>query len=408
MTSKAFVLLDRDGTVVAEKNYLSDPGQIELIPGAADGLRKLRWSGLGLLIITNQSGVGRGYFDEATLGLIHRRLLDLLQAEGVSVDGIYHCPHTPEEGCNCRKPRTGLAEVAARDHQFDPRSCFVIGDKSCDIDMGRNIGATTILVRTGYGSRVEAEGASRPDHVVDDLREAAALVERLSARGGLPGAMKPVSYRETVLMQLLESAETKRRTAADCLDEIIGAAEVIAGSFRAGGKVLLCGNGGSAADCQHMATEFVSRLSKEFERPGLPAIALTTDTSFLTAFANDCGYDGVFERQVQTLGSPGDVLIAISTSGNSTNVMGAVRAAQSIGMQTIALTGATGRLNEMADICVAVPSTDTNRIQEAHLAIEHALCFVVERMMFGSDTEVRVELGNEQLMGALAAKPHRS
>src|SRR5947208_9503623 len=121
--------------------------------------------------------------------------------------------------------------------------------------------------------------------------------------------------RETVRGYLRERADTKRRSAEACDEAIVAAAELIAQAFRGGGKVLLCGNGGSAADCQHMATEFVSRLTKSFERPGLPAIALTTDTSFLTAFANDCGFDGVFERQVQAQGRPGDVLVGIRPTG---------------------------------------------------------------------------------------------
>jgi D-sedoheptulose 7-phosphate isomerase len=146
--------------------------------------------------------------------------------------------------------------------------------------------------------------------------------------------------------------------------------------------VLLCGNGGSAADCQHKATELVSRLTKDLERPALPAIALTTDTSFLTAFANDYGYEGVFERQVQALGKPSDLLIGISTSGNSANVIRAVAAAQAAAMHTIVLTGNSGRLAGMATIAIAVPSANTQHIQEAHLAIEHLLCELVERALF--------------------------
>ena len=121
--------------------------------------------------------------------------------------------------------------------------------------------------------------------------------------------------RETARAYFHASADTKRRTAEACEDAIVAAADLIAQAFRADGKVLICGNGGSAADCQHMAAEFVSRLTKDFERPGLPAIALTTDSSFLTAFANDCGFDGVFERQVQALGRPGDVVVVEGRNG---------------------------------------------------------------------------------------------
>jgi D-sedoheptulose 7-phosphate isomerase len=182
---------------------------------------------------------------------------------------------------------------------------------------------------------------------------------------------------------LAESAEVKRLTAAACAEGIASAADVIAEAFRSGGKLLLCGNGGSAADCQHMAAEFVSRLTKDFERPGLPAIALTTDTSFLTAYTNDCGYEGVFARQVQALGRARDVLLGISTSGNSANVIQAMELARGLGLKSVALTGAGGRLAKLADVAIAVPCEDTQHIQEAHLAIEHLLCLLVEQALFG-------------------------
>lgn len=186
-----------------------------------------------------------------------------------------------------------------------------------------------------------------------------------------------------VQAHLLESAEVKRRLVETGGNSILAAADLIAETFRSGGKVLLCGNGGSAADCQHLAAEFVNRLTKDFARPGLPAIALTTDTSFLTAFANDCGFEGVFARQVQTLGKPGDVLVGISTSGNSPNVVRAVEAARAANMPTVVLTGRGGRLAGMANVAISVPSTNTQYIQEAHLAIEHILCDLVERYLFG-------------------------
>jgi D-glycero-D-manno-heptose 1,7-bisphosphate phosphatase len=175
------VALDRDGTVIAERHYLSDPQQVELLGGAADGLRRLRELGLGLVLVTNQSAVGRGYFDLARLEEIHRRLRELLADEGVTLDGIYYCPHTPDEGCACRKPRPHMLEAAARELGFDPARAFVVGDKECDVELGRGVGATTLLVRTGYGARLDAEGKAGADYVVDDLTEAARVVEGLLA-----------------------------------------------------------------------------------------------------------------------------------------------------------------------------------------------------------------------------------
>ena len=181
---------------------------------------------------------------------------------------------------------------------------------------------------------------------------------------------------------LRESAAVKQQTMDKCINAILEAAVLITATCRSGGQVLLCGNGGSAADCQHMAAEFVSRLTKDFLRPGLPAIALTTDTSFLTAFGNDSGFDGIFERQVQVLGKPGDTWICISTSGNSTNVIRGLAAAQAADLSTVALSGASGRLAGLANVAISVPSLSTCYIQETHLAIEHIICDLVERSLF--------------------------
>lgn len=176
MKARRFAMLDRDGTVIAERHYLSDPAQVALLPGAAEGLRALGGMGLGLAIVTNQSGIGRGYFDLARLKAVHARMNELLAAEGVVLDGIYYCPHTPQDACDCRKPAVGLALRAAADHGFDPAAAFVIGDKRCDIDLGRNLGAKSILVRTGYGAREAQQADLQADHICHDLAEAAQVI----------------------------------------------------------------------------------------------------------------------------------------------------------------------------------------------------------------------------------------
>src|SRR2546428_6842690 len=165
------------------------------------------------------------------------------------------------------------------------------------------------------------------------------------------------------------SVTLQQQVGAQCGAQILAASTAIASALQAGNKVLFCGNGGSAADCQHMATELVSRLSSAVERPGLPALALTTDTSFLTAYSNDYGFDGVFERQVDTLGRAGDALVAISTTGRSENVRRAVRKARATGMGTIGLVGEDGPLAHEVDHAIVVPGRDTQHIQEALLPI---------------------------------------
>jgi D-glycero-D-manno-heptose 1,7-bisphosphate phosphatase len=176
MNRKRYVLLDRDGTMIVEREYLADPADVALLPGAAEGMRLLQAAGFGLVVITNQSGIGRGYFDEAALSAVHARLCELLAAEHVSLEGIYHCPHVESDQCGCRKPRTGLVEQAASDFHFDPQQSFVVGDKAIDVELGQAIGAVSLLVRTGYGAEHERKQTCRPDFIVDDLRTAAETI----------------------------------------------------------------------------------------------------------------------------------------------------------------------------------------------------------------------------------------
>ena len=182
---------------------------------------------------------------------------------------------------------------------------------------------------------------------------------------------------------LWQTIAIQQLVARRCMPVVVGAAQLIAEAFASGCKLLLCGNGGSAADCQHVAAEFVSRLRADFERPALPAIALTTDTSFLTAFANDCGYEGIFARQVQALGQDGDVLLAISTSGCSANVAQAIAAANAADLWTVGLFGEGGSLEAEVDVAITVPSRDTQVVQECMLSIEHILCELIEDTLFG-------------------------
>ena len=175
---RRFVLLDRDGTLIAERHYLADPARVELLPGAAKGLRLLRAMGLGVAVVTNQSGIGRGYFDETCLERVHHSLQCLLENEGVALDGIYFCPHVPAAACGCRKPATGLVEQAARELDFAQQHSFVLGDKVCDIELGHRLGATTFLVRTGYGAQVEAEGTAQPSFIVDDVLGVVPFIKR--------------------------------------------------------------------------------------------------------------------------------------------------------------------------------------------------------------------------------------
>ncbi|HEV7369536.1 MAG TPA: D-sedoheptulose 7-phosphate isomerase [Arenibaculum sp.] len=175
---------------------------------------------------------------------------------------------------------------------------------------------------------------------------------------------------------VLAIAENFRRLAAEA-SSVARAADLLVGALRGGGKVMFCGNGGSAADAQHLAAELMGRFLRD--RAPLAAVALTVDTSALTAIGNDYSFDEVFARQIRGLGRPGDALVAISTSGNSANVLEALAVARAAGIATVGLTGASGgRMAELCDLCIRVPAARTDRIQEMHIAVGHLICGLVE------------------------------
>ncbi len=187
--------------------------------------------------------------------------------------------------------------------------------------------------------------------------------------------------KEEILQAFKESSEVKARFIRNHADMLIQVVKILVAAFKGGHKVLLFGNGGSAADAQHLAAEFVNRFL--IERPPLPAIALTTDTSILTSISNDYGYADTFAKQVKALGKEGDVAVGISTSGTAANVVKAIKVAKDLGMKTVGLTGGDGGdLAKIVDFALVVDSSVTPRIQETHITIGHVLCEMVDRMLF--------------------------
>jgi D-glycero-D-manno-heptose 1,7-bisphosphate phosphatase len=172
--SKRFVMVDRDGTLNVEKNYLSTPDQLELIPGAGEALQRLQDAGWGICVVSNQSGIARGYFDMEQVGKVHQRLEQMLEEFDVHLDGIYLCPHAPAEGCSCRKPLPGMMYQAMAAHGFNPQEAWVIGDKEVDVEFGHAVSAHSILVLTGYGKHYQS--ATKADHIANDLAAAVGVI----------------------------------------------------------------------------------------------------------------------------------------------------------------------------------------------------------------------------------------
>jgi D-sedoheptulose 7-phosphate isomerase len=189
--------------------------------------------------------------------------------------------------------------------------------------------------------------------------------------------------RQDIINQLRESSDVKNTMIIACVEDIEKAAEMMVAAAENGRMIFWCGNGGSAADAQHMAAELMGGL-RSHDRPAIKSIALTTDSSFITAWANDTDYESIFSRQIEGLGNEGDVLIAISTSGNSKNVIKAIEACRDKRISVIVLTGKSGGvLKELGDVTISIPSDDTQRIQEGHLLAEHILCEMVEKSVIG-------------------------
>jgi D-glycero-D-manno-heptose 1,7-bisphosphate phosphatase len=181
--TRRFVVLDRDGTINEEIGYVLAPDELRLIAGAPEAIRRLRELGLGVAVVTNQSPVGRGWITEEDLAAVHDRLLEMLRDAGAELDGVFHCPHAPTDGCSCRKPATGLIDRAARELGFVSSEAFVVGDHAGDMAMGRAVGARTIFVMTGHGQEELRAAEPFADHVVADL-PAAADVIRLEVLAG--------------------------------------------------------------------------------------------------------------------------------------------------------------------------------------------------------------------------------
>jgi D-glycero-D-manno-heptose 1,7-bisphosphate phosphatase len=186
LVTRRFVLLDRDGTINEEIGYVLSPDELRLLPGAASAIRRLRDLGLGVVVVTNQSPVGRGWMTEEDLTAVHDRLRELLRSEGAEIDAIEHCPHAPGSGCRCRKPGTGMIERAAHAFGFEPSQSFVVGDHAGDMAMGRAVGARTVFVLTGHG--LEERPAAEPfaDHVVSDLSAAVDVIRDEVLAGAEP------------------------------------------------------------------------------------------------------------------------------------------------------------------------------------------------------------------------------
>jgi D-sedoheptulose 7-phosphate isomerase len=365
---KRGLFVDRDGTLIVDKDYLNDPNGVEWIPGVLETLKLAQTLGFEIVIVSNQSGVGRGKISIEEHDAVKNKVLSDLTESGVSSVHVYQSFATPDDRSTDRKPELGMGLTAIQQLRIDPKNSVMVGDKEIDIEFGNRLGMTSIAVRSGH----EYHG-TKHDFCFDNLAEASTVLQSMASN---PWRSERVQDH---FQQIQAAFDEFSKTSEPSVQ---AASVLIADAFSQGKKLLLCGNGGSAADAQHIAAEFISRLTGDLERKALPAIALTTDTSTITAYANDYDFDGIYQRQVEALGQPGDVLFAISTSGNSKNVVRAVEMAKEKGLYVISSTGQSGVLRTMANVAIELPGKSTMRIQECQLMSYHILCDLVEQILF--------------------------
>lgn len=372
------LIVDRDGVLNREApdgGWITSPREWTWEEGALDGLRLAARHGVFVSVVTNQSVIGRGIATAEAVEAVHRHMVEDARAAGGRIDAVYTCPHAPDGGCDCRKPRPGLVLHAITTAGLPPTATILVGDAVRDVEAARAAGIRAVLVRTGKGRRAEAELGDSGVAAFDGLADAVAATRcaDVDDSGPATGELEGwISQRFADHRAVLDATASAVPTA---LGDVIAAS---ASCLGAGGKILICGNGGSAADAQHLAAELVCRFRTD--RRALPAIALHTDTSAITAIANDLGYETVFARQVEALARPGDLLIAISTSGRSPNVIQAARTARERGCTVVAMTGRDGRdLGAHAHYQLTIPADEVAHIQEMHAICIHALADALER-----------------------------
>ncbi|MGH3434117.1 MAG: HAD-IIIA family hydrolase [Thermocrispum sp.] len=382
------VLLDRDGTIIVDSGYVGSVDRVEFIPGAIEAVAALNAAGLPVVVVTNQAGVARGRYDIADVQQVHKHMIAELARGGARVDLWLFCPYHPDgtvepfaRTSGDRKPAPGMALAAADALDLDLTASWVVGDSPADIGLARAVGALPVQV----GSLAPLG----PDVACfDDLTAAAAFIlgdDREPALAAAPARFPAEQYHRADSYGGAYVTELSRAFGTVDLGQISRAADILGDAYARDAAVFACGNGGSASIANHLQCDHVKGVRTG---TGLTTRvqSLSTNVELLSAIANDLGYEQVFEYQLQSVARPGDVLIAVSSSGNSPNIVRAVDWANEHGMQTVALTGfAGGPARRRATVSVHVESTNYGIIEDAHQSCMHLLAQYVRQSRMPAD-----------------------
>lgn len=390
--SRAGVLLDRDGTIIVDRGYVGSVDRVEFLDGAIGAVAALNEAGIPVAVVTNQSGVARGYYGLDDVELVHKHIAAELARHGAHIDLWLFCPYHPDGVVPAftrlsadRKPGPGMALAAAQRLDLDLEKSWVVGDRGSDIGLARAVGARPLHV--GPASSGDPDAESFPD-----LAAAVAhILGRSDARVDEP---PDTDQRPRFPAERFERADTyggayvaELARAFDTIDltQVAAAAEILSAAYERDAAVFACGNGGSASIANHLQCDHVKGIRNG---TGLQnrVHSLSTNIELLSAIANDLGYDAVFEYQLQSQARPGDVLVAISSAGRSQNVVRALEWAQANGMPTIALTGFEGGpARSRATVSIHVDSVNYGIVEDAHQSCMHLLAQYIRQSRMTSD-----------------------
>jgi D-sedoheptulose 7-phosphate isomerase/D-glycero-D-manno-heptose 1,7-bisphosphate phosphatase len=392
--SRAGVLLDRDGTIIVDGGYVGSVAEVHFLDGAIEAIARLNAAGIPVAVVTNQAGVARGFYELEDVEQVHKHMAAEMARQGAHVDLWLYCPYHPDGIVAAfartswdRKPNPGMALSAAQTLDLDLSASWVVGDSECDLGLAREVGARPVLV---------GNPTSQPAADVTAVADLGAAVDTILAAYAAPAPPQPSSPS-------VELSFPRRRYgdagdfASDYAGELAGAvasvepwrfeaaARVLNAAYDRGASVFTCGNGGSASIANHFQCDHVKgvRVGTDLHTR---VQSLSTNVEILSAIANDLGYEQVFDYQLESHAQPGDVLVAVSSSGRSPNIVRALEWCAAHGVETVALTGFTGGPSrELATVSLHVDSTNYGVVEDAHQACMHLLAQYVRQSRMDAD-----------------------
>ena len=381
------VLLDRDGTIIVDSGYVGAVDDVVFLDGAIEAIARLNAADVPVAVVTNQAGVARGYYDLSDVDLVHKHMIAEMARFGARVDAWFFCPYHPDgmvaafaRTSSDRKPGPGMALAAAAALDLELTGSWVVGDSESDVGLARAVGSRPLLIT---GDDPDAHAHTERD--VETVADLAGAVEVILAEHSVP-AVSPDSarfpsrrYHDAASFAEEYAGELRRAIATIDTARFEAAARILNAAYDRGATVFSCGNGGSASIANHFQCDHVKGV-----RLGTGLLtrvqSLSTNVEILSAIANDNGYENVFDFQLQSQARPGDVLVAVSSSGRSPNILRALEWCAEHGVDTVALTGFTGGpARELATVSIHVDSSNYGVIEDAHQACMHLLAQYVRQ-----------------------------